>query len=186
MSESQFLDRVIELLPALHAFGRSLCGDSARADDLVQDTFIRAWLNRAQFRSDSNLKAWLFTILARSYNSELRRRRFEVQDTDDAHAALWSVTPNLNAVLQLGELNRALQRLPPTQREALLLVCADGLPYERAADVCGVAIGTIKSRISRARAQLIDQLGECAMCDYVPLSNATFGEPDRTSTQVAV
>lgn len=174
MLEHQFLDRVIELLPALHAFGRSLCGDPARADDLVQDTFLKAWLNRTQFRSESNLKAWLFTILAHSYYSEFRRRRFEIEDSDDLHAARLTVTPNFDVELQLDELNRALDRLPPTQREALLLVCASGLPYERAADVCGVAIGTIKSRIARGRAELLDRLGEGAMTADVPLFDASL------------
>lgn len=167
MCESRFLDRVIELLPALHAFGRSLCGDPARADDLVQDTFLKAWLHWTQFRSDSNLKGWLFVILTHVYYGELRRRKFEIEDANDAHAARLAVTANFDVELQLTEVNRVLERLPPTQREALLLVCATGLPYESAADVCGVAIGTIKSRISRARTQLADELGECGLHDPI-------------------
>ncbi|HEY5757246.1 MAG TPA: sigma-70 family RNA polymerase sigma factor [Steroidobacter sp.] len=172
MPEDQFLNRVIELLPALRAFGRSLCGDPARADDLVQDTFLKAWLNQSQFRLDSNLKAWLFTILANSYYSELRRRRYEIEDADDIYAERLTVTANFDGELQLDELNRALDRLPRTQKEALLLACAGGLPYGRVADVCGVAIGTVKSRIARGRAELIDRMGDSWMSADVPPPHA--------------
>jgi RNA polymerase sigma-70 factor (ECF subfamily) len=157
-----FLDQVTALLPALRAFGRSLCGDPARADDLVQDTVLKAWTNRVQFQSGSNLKAWLFTILRNCYYSELRHRKFEVEDPDGVCAAQLAVAPAHDARLHLRDLNRALQQLPNDQREALVLVCATGLSYEEAADVCQVAVGTIKSRIARARDRLVDLLGEDA------------------------
>lgn len=157
-----FLDQVTALLPALRAFGRSLCGDPARADDLVQDTVLKAWTNRTQFQSGSNLKAWLFTILRNCYYSELRHRKFEVEDPEGVCAAQLSVAPIHDARLHLRDLNRALQELPHDQREALVLVCATGLSYEEAADVCQVAVGTIKSRIARARDRLIELLGEDA------------------------
>lgn len=157
-----FLDQVTALLPALRAFGRSLCGDPARADDLVQDTVLKAWTNREQFQSGSNLKAWLFTILRNCYYSELRHRKFEVEDPEGVCAAQLSVAPLHDARLHLRDLNRALQELPNDQREALVLVCATGLSYEEAADVCQVAVGTIKSRIARARDRLVELLGEDA------------------------
>jgi RNA polymerase sigma-70 factor (ECF subfamily) len=157
-----FLDQVTALLPAMRAFGRSLCGDPARADDLVQDTVLKAWTNREQFQSGSNLKAWLFTILRNCYYSELRHRKFEVEDPEGVCAAQLAVAPMHDARLHLRDLNRALQELPHDQREALILVCATGLSYEEAADVCQVAVGTIKSRIARARDRLVDLLGEDA------------------------
>lgn len=161
-AQDPFLDQVTALLPALRAFGRSLCGDPARADDLVQDTVLKAWTNREQFQSGSNLKAWLFTILRNCYYSELRHRKFEVEDPEGVCAAQLSVAPIHDARLHLRDLNRALQELPHDQREALVLVCATGLSYEEAADVCQVAVGTIKSRIARARDRLIELLGEDA------------------------
>ena len=162
VASDPFLDSVTALLPALRAFGRSLCGDPARADDLVQDTVLKAWTNRAQFQTGSNLKAWLFTILRNCYYSELRHRKFEVEDPEGVCAAQLSVAPIHDARLHLRDLNRALQQLPNDQREALVLVCATGLSYEEAADVCQVAVGTIKSRIARARDRLIELLGEDA------------------------
>lgn len=157
-----FLDQITVLLPTLRAFGRSLCGDPARADDLAQDTVLKAWANRDQFQAGSNLKAWLFTILRNCYYSELRHRKFEVEDPEGLSAAQLAIAPDHDAKLQLRDLNRALQQLPVDQREALVLVCAIGLSYEEAADVCQVAVGTIKSRIARARDRLVELLGEDA------------------------
>lgn len=157
-----FLDQITALLPALRAFGRSLCGDPARADDLVQDTVLKAWTNRQQFQVGSNLKAWLFTILRNCYYSELRHRKFEVEDPDGISASQLAVAPDHDAKLQLRDLSRALQQLPIDQREALVLVCATGLSYEEAAAVCQVAVGTIKSRIARARDRLVELLGDDA------------------------
>lgn len=165
-----FLDQITALLPALRAFGRSLCGDPARADDLAQDTVLKAWSNREQFQAGSNLKAWLFTILRNCYYSELRHRKFEVEDPDGANAARMAVAPDHDAKLQLRDLNRALQQLPADQREALVLVAATGLSYEEAADVCQVAVGTIKSRIARARDRLVELLGaDAALVGEPPL-----------------
>jgi RNA polymerase sigma-70 factor (ECF subfamily) len=159
-AQDGFLDQVAALLPALRAFGRSLCGDPARADDLVQDTLLKAWVNRHQFQQGSNLKAWLFTILRNQYYSELRHRKFEVEDPDGICAAQMSVAPEHDLDLQVRDLTRALHVLPDDQREALVLVGAGGLSYEEAAQICGCAIGTIKSRIARGRDRLIEILGE--------------------------
>jgi len=181
VANDPFLDQVTALLPALRAFGRSLCGDPARADDLVQDTVLKAWTNRGQFQSGSNLKAWLFTILRNCYYSELRHRKFEVEDPEGVCAAQLSVAPIHDARLHLRDLNRALQELPHDQREALVLVCATGLSYEEAADVCQVAVGTIKSRIARARDRLVDLLGEDAAHVTDPSSGmASVGDSGNT------
>ena len=161
-TNDRFLDQVTAMLPALRAFGRSLCGDMARADDLVQDTVLKAWTNREQFQSGSNFKAWLFTILRNCYYSELRHRKFEVEDPEGVCAAQVSVQPDHDLKLHLRDLSNALQLLPPDQREALILVCATGLSYEETAEVCGCAVGTIKSRIARARDRLVELLGEDA------------------------
>jgi RNA polymerase sigma-70 factor (ECF subfamily) len=173
-----FLDQVTALLPALRAFGRSLCGDPARADDLVQDTVLKAWTNREQFQSGSNLKAWLFTILRNCYYSELRHRKFEVEDPEGVCAAQLSVAPVHDAKLHLRDLNKALQELPSDQREALVLVCATGLSYEEAADVCQVAVGTIKSRIARARDRLVELLGDDAAYVGEPAAGADSRSED--------
>ncbi|AMN45667.1 RNA polymerase sigma-70 factor, ECF subfamily [Steroidobacter denitrificans] len=167
--QDKFLEDVTALLPALRAFGRSLCGDPSKADDLVQDTVLKAWSNREQFNLGSNLKAWLFTILRNCYYSELRHRKFEIEDPDGFIAAQIAVMPDHDAQLYLGDLSRAMQLLPVNQREALILVCATGLSYEEAADVCRVAVGTIKSRIARARDRLVNILSrDAAQVTNVP------------------
>lgn len=182
--EDKFLEQVTALLPALRAFGRSLCGDPARADDLVQDTVLKAWTNREQFQSGSNLKAWLFTILRNCYYSELRHRKFEIEDPDGICASQVAISPDHDAKLHLRDLSRALQHLPPDQREALILVCATGLSYEEAADVCQVAVGTIKSRIARARDRLVELLGDDAaqVTAALPVVNS-LSEPESLTAQ---
>jgi RNA polymerase sigma-70 factor (ECF subfamily) len=157
---NSFLQEITALLPSLRAFGRSLCSDAVWADDLVQETMLKAWSNRGQFQVGSNLKAWLFTILRNQYYSELRHRKFEVEDPDGVCAATLSIAPDHDQKLELQDLSRALGQLPEDQREALLLVCASGLSYEQAAQVCDCAVGTIKSRIARGRDRLVSILGE--------------------------
>jgi RNA polymerase sigma-70 factor, ECF subfamily len=159
MTSPRFSDALTALIPSLRAFARSLCGDAARADDLVQETMLKAWRNRTQFQAGTNLRAWLFTILRNQFYSEIRHGKFEVPDPEGASAAMLSVSPDHDANLHLRDLSRALQELPAEQREALLLVGASGLSYEEAATICECAVGTIKSRISRARERLTQILG---------------------------
>jgi len=147
------------LIPTLRAFGRSLCMDPTLADDLVQETMLKAWSHRAKFQPGSNMKAWLLTVLRNQYYSELRYRKFEVEDPDDQYAAMMSVQPQHEAELELEALTRALHTLPDERREALLLVCANGLSYKQAAEVCNCAVGTIKSRIARGRDHLTAMMG---------------------------
>lgn len=146
-------------MPGLRAFAISLCGNADRADDLLQETLVRAWGNRSSFTEGTNLTAWLITILRNIYFSEYRKRRRETPDTDGAIAARLITAPAQNAHMDFLDLHTALQKLPADQREALILVAASGLSYEEAAAVCGCAPGTMKSRVNRARNRLAELLG---------------------------
>lgn len=159
--------QVLELLPALRAFARSLTRNRTEADDLVQETFLKALSNIDKFDPGTNLRAWLFTILRNTYYTEIRKRRRESdgmsslaqQDTNMGPGQEWSVT--------LSSLKEALEMLPSDQREALVLVGAAGLSYEEAAEVCNCALGTIKSRVNRARAKLLTLMGAEVTADVV-------------------
>ena len=137
----------------------SLCGDIERADDLVQETLLKAWDHLESFQEGTNLRAWLFTILRNTYFSECRRRRREVEDRDGTKAAELAVHPGQQGHLDMQDFRRALNLLPPDQREALILVGAAGFSYEEAAAISGCAVGTIKSRVNRARSKLTELLG---------------------------
>ena len=138
----------------MRAFAISLCGDVDRADDLVQEALVKAWNRINSFAEGSNLKAWLFTILRNAYFSELRKRKREVSDSDGELTAQLSVPPEQQGHVDLADLRTALSTLPSDQREALVLVGAEGFSYEEAAEITGCALGTIKSRVSRGRARL--------------------------------
>ncbi len=150
--------QLVAALPVLRAFARSLSGNRDRADDLVQETLARALANWDKFQQGTNLHAWLVTILRNQFYSEGRKRRREVEDVDGAMAAQLSDRPRQIGHIEVGEFVRALQTLPDEQREALLLVGASGFSYEETADICGVRVGTIKSRVSRARSRLEELL----------------------------
>jgi RNA polymerase sigma-70 factor, ECF subfamily len=143
----------------LRAFAVSLCGDKVRADDLVQETLFKAWNHLDSFREGTNLKAWLFTILRNTYFSERRKRRREVEDADGSYAARLSTHPEQDGHMDLQDFRNVLVRVPDDQREALILVGGAGFSYEEAAEICGCAVGTIKSRVNRARNRLGDMLG---------------------------
>lgn len=147
------------LVPNLRAFARSLCGNADQADDLVQETLVKAWRSRGSFAPGSNLKAWLFTILRNTFLSERRKRKFEVHDTDGKLALRLSVEEGQSSHMDLLDFSKAFATLPEEQREALILVGAEGFSYEDAAQMCGCAVGTIKSRVNRARAKLAQALG---------------------------
>jgi RNA polymerase sigma-70 factor, ECF subfamily len=152
-------DALLAAIPSLRAFAISLSNSPDRADDLVQDTIMRAWKNIDRFEPGTNLNAWLFTILRNLFHSEYRKRRREVEDSDGSYAASLKVAPEQVAKLDFQDMRTALAKLSHDQREALLLVGAEGLPYEEAARICGVAVGTIKSRVNRARSRLSQLLG---------------------------
>jgi RNA polymerase sigma-70 factor (ECF subfamily) len=139
-------DTLLALIPNLRAFAYSLCGNPERADDLVQETLLKAWSHLDSFQEGTNLRAWLFTILRNSYISELRRRRREVEDSDGKKAASLSVAPAQQAHLDMLDLRKALYLLPPDQREALVLVGAAGMSYEEAAEIAGCAVGRQEPR----------------------------------------
>jgi RNA polymerase sigma-70 factor, ECF subfamily len=151
-------DDMVALMPQMHNFARSLCRDAVRAADLVQEALLRAFSNIERFQPGTNLKAWLFTILRNEHYSQLRRQKFEAVGVDTATLPEPSVLPDHDAELELRELHSALARLPTGQRTALLLVSASGLSYEEAAAFCGCAVGTIKSRVARAREMLVEML----------------------------
>lgn len=150
---------LIAAVPNLRAFANSLCGDPTRADDLVQDTLVKAWSNLEGFEKGSNLKAWLFTILRNTYFSELRKRRREVEDADGALAERMSVMPEQHVHMDLVDFKKAFGSLSDDQKEVLLLVGAEGFSYEEAAEITNAAVGTVKSRVNRARVALNKSLG---------------------------
>lgn len=158
-SPAEFRAALVALMPNLRAFARSLCPNPARADDLVQDTLVKALANMDRFQPGTHLRAWLFTILRNSYFSDLRKTRREVEDVDGQHAATLSEHPNQHGAADLEDFKRAFATLNDDHREVLTLVGAFGLSYEEAADICGCAVGTVKSRLNRARKKLADMLG---------------------------
>lgn len=151
-------DDMVALVPQLHTFARSLCRDGVRADDLVQEALMRAFNNIQRFKPGTNLKAWLFTIVRNEHYSQLRRSKFEAQGMDIELLPEPSVPPDHDGKLELRDLNRALASLSPGQRTALILVSVSGFSYEEAAEICGCAVGTIKSRVARARETLLELL----------------------------
>lgn len=150
---------IIEHLPALRAFALSLSRDGALADDLVQETLLKAWTKFHLYTPGTNLRAWLFTILRNNLHSLRRKRRREVADPDGLMAAQLATKPDHDGRLALSDLAAAFVQLPIEQREALLLVGAMGFSVEEAAETCGCAPGTIKSRAARGRRALADLLG---------------------------
>ena len=157
-ASSQITADLLSVIPNLRAFAVSLCGNLDRADDLVQETVVKAWSNIGSFVEGTNLRAWLFTILRNIYYSEYRKRRREVADPEGAFAAKLATAPAQSGHMDLLDFHAALQQLPGDQREALILIGASGLTYEEAAGICGCAIGTMKSRVNRARSRLADML----------------------------
>jgi RNA polymerase sigma-70 factor (ECF subfamily) len=170
-SDHNVTDEMVSLVPQLHTFARSLCRDGVRADDLVQEALLRAFNNIQRFKPGTNLKAWLFTIVRNEHYSQLRRRKFEAHDIPGDALPEPSVPPDHDGELELRDLNRALACLSPGQRAALILVSASGFSYDEAASICGCAVGTIKSRVARARSSLL------AMLDgRIPVENSERDE----------
>ena len=168
MSSEKVRTGLVAYLPNLRAFGITLCGDADRADDLVQETMLKAWNSIDSFQEGTNLRAWLFTILRNTYFSECRRRRREVPDQDGDYVARLSVPPAQQGRMDAQDLMRALGELTDDQREALILVGAEGFAYEEAAVICNCAVGTIKSRVNRARNRLVEILGIDTAKDFGP------------------
>ena len=161
-------ETMLAAVPSLRAFAISLCGNVDRADDLVQEALLRALANLSSFQPGTNMSAWLFTILRNLFRSEYRKRRREVEDVDGSYADQLTSLPEQTGRLELDEFREALNLLPPEQRESLILVGATGFSYEEAAQICGCAVGTIKSRVNRARRQLAEILSIDDTSDFGP------------------
>jgi len=159
---------ILGAVPGLRAFAISLCGNVDRADDLVQEALLRALANIHSFQPGTNMSAWLFTILRNHFRSEYRKRRREVEDADGHYAESLTSHPEQHGQLELTEFREALGKLPEEQREALILVGASGFSYEEAADICGCAIGTVKSRVNRARTRLAELMSIQGVDDFGP------------------
>ncbi|MBK5960224.1 RNA polymerase subunit sigma [Rhodoplanes elegans] len=161
-------EAMLAAVPSLRAFAISLSANVDRADDLVQETLLRAWANLDSFEPGTNMSAWLFTILRNLFRSEYRKRRREVPDSDGTYADSMKTQPEQSSKVEFEEFREALGKLPPDQREALVLVGASGFSYEEAAEICGCAVGTIKSRVNRARTRLAELLAIESIEDLGP------------------
>lgn len=163
LSDDAFRIELGDVIPHLRAFGRSLSGNRDTADDLVQETLLKAWAARARFHAGTSIRAWTFTILRNLFLSQMRRARFKGEWDDLTAERTLAAPAGQDGAVHLSDLHRALMLLPQTQREALILVGAGGFAYEEAADICGVAVGTIKSRVARGRAALEEILSGSAL-----------------------
>ena len=157
---ADFKRELTEVIPHLRAFARGLCGRPDMADDLVQEALLKAWAAQDRFEPGTSMRAWTFVILRNAYLTDMRRNRFRGDYDEGVAERILTAPAGQEEPIHLSDLHRALLTLPPERREALLLVGAGGFSYEEAANICGCAIGTIKSRVGRARAALSDMLKE--------------------------
>ncbi len=155
VDDGEFKSQMVALIPSLRAFARSLCGNPDMADDLAQEAMARAWKARGSFTMGTNFRAWMFMILRNIFYTTIRKNsRMTSWDPEIAERVL--VEPATQHVgIELNDVQKALDKLPPVQREMLMLVAAEGVSYEEAAMIAGCAIGTVKSRVARARAALV-------------------------------
>ncbi len=154
LSDPEFKKQLALVIPHLRAFGRSLSGNRDLADDLVQETLLKAWAARQRFQAGTNMRAWTFIILRNLFLSQMRRARFKGEWDDLVADRVLAAPASQDKHVELADMQRALLHLPQPQREALILVGAGGFAYEEAAEICGVAVGTIKSRVARGRVAL--------------------------------
>ena len=173
-------EELVTHLPALRAFAISLTRNASLADDMVQDTVVKAWTNIEKFEAGTNMRAWLFTILRNTFYSSRRKMKREVADVDNIHTDSVAEKPAHDGHLQFADFQEAFAQLPDEQRETLLLVGASGFSYEEAADMCGVAVGTIKSRANRGRKKLaelmqLDDDGPIDLTDKATLAVVSSG-----------
>jgi RNA polymerase sigma-70 factor, ECF subfamily len=181
----EFRKGLLAAIPSLRAFALSLSGRNDGADDLVQETLLKAWAHHLSFQTGTNLRAWLHTILRNEFYSRMRKRGREVADVDGAFSRNLGVPPDEFGHLDMGDMQAALAQLPPEQRESLLLVAASGFSYEEAAIICDAAVGTIKSRVNRARTKLADILSIAGENDFGPdvLTEAILSGPLQSSAR---
>jgi RNA polymerase sigma-70 factor (ECF subfamily) len=176
-SRDAFKRELVALIPHLRAFARTLTGDASSADDLAQDAMMKAWDARASYQMGTNMKAWTFMILRNQFYSEKRRSWRQTQLDPEVAERTLVATDDPESPVALDELRLGLGMLPAEQREALILVGASGFSYEEAAEICECAVGTIKSRVNRARSRLAKLLAIDGIDD--------FG-PDRTTQAVLI
>ena len=166
-------DEVLKHIPALRAFALSLTRNMPDADDLVQETIVKAWGNFDKFTPGTDLRAWMFTILRNVFYSRKRKTRREVEDPDQIHANSLFERPEHDGRIAFTEFLRAFDQLSPEHREVLVLVGANGYSCDEAARVMGVAVGTVKSRTNRARVRLCDLLGIRGGHEFLPVLDGT-------------
>ena len=152
--------QMIAMRPNLFVFALGLCKRNAQAEDLVQETYLKAWANRGSFQKDTNLRAWLFMILRNTYFSQRRKHRRETEDVDGREAMRMTTPANQYDSVRINELSWAWLTLSIEHQEAVMLVCVEGVSYEDAGEMLGIAMGTVKSRVNRARIALSELLGE--------------------------
>lgn len=160
LTDREFKNELQAVIPHLRAFGRGLCGNRDTTDDLVQETMLKAWAARSRFQAGTNFKAWAFTILRNIYFSQTRRKRFVGEWNDLVADRVLAAPASQDKTVELRDLMRALDQISADQREAILLVAAAGMSYEEVAEVTGVMLGTVKSRVSRARLALETLMNE--------------------------
>jgi RNA polymerase sigma-70 factor, ECF subfamily len=179
-------DALVEHLASLRAFAISLTRNTTTADDLVQDTIVKAWTNIDKFQRGTNMQAWLFTILRNTFFSSLRKHRREVPDPEGIHAAGLITRPDHDGRLAFADFQRAFDKLSAEHREVLILVGASGFTCEEASGMIGIAVGTVKSRTNRARKRLAELMGlaegEDVLSDGPDVSLAVMGQ---SGTQAA-
>lgn len=156
--KADFKQELTDVVPHLRAFARGLCGRPDMADDLVQEALMKAWAAQERFQPGTSMRAWTFVILRNAYLTDMRRNRFRGEYDEGVAERILTAPAGQEDPIHLSDMHRALLTLPPERREALLLVGAGGFSYEEAAEICGCAIGTIKSRVGRARAALTSML----------------------------
>jgi RNA polymerase sigma factor (sigma-70 family) len=179
LPDDEFKEQLASVIPHLRAFGRSLSGNRDTADDLVQETLMKAWAARKRFQAGTNMRAWTFIILRNLFLSQMRRARFKGEWDEVTAAKILSAPASQDRHIELGDMQRALMHLPQPQREALILVGAGGFAYEEAAQICGCAVGTIKSRVARGRVAL-----ESLLSGNELKSRRQYNiDPDRTALQ---
>ncbi len=154
LTDGEFKSLLADVIPHLRAYGRSLSGNPDLADDLTQDTMVKAWASRDRFERGTSIKAWTFVILRNTFLSQMRRNKFRGEYDEVTVERTLSTPASQEDSGEMADLQRALMELPQDQREALILVGAGGMSYEEAAQICDCALGTMKSRVSRARAAL--------------------------------
>ncbi|MDT8855736.1 sigma-70 family RNA polymerase sigma factor [Paracoccaceae bacterium Fryx2] len=163
MTDNPVIPDVMKVVPALRIYARSLCRNAADADDLVQDTLVKALANIHRFVPGTNLRAWLFTIMRNTFLTRIKKQKREPTGDADCVSGLRSVEPTQEWTVFGRQLMAAVDRLPAQYREMIILVVMLGESYQDAAELCGCAVGTVKSRVNRARGLLIEDLGADAL-----------------------